>query len=237
MEATVTSAPHLRPKEPPKLRPTDFGEGHADWKHQTLHSIKFWNPEVAKLMTTKELSFTKWHEDDDDEFWIDPKNMDANLAGFQLLSAAVRKRARTRLNTAMSKAIKGPNVPAVHESSDDDDSGYPEEYKDFDGTERQARQKESLKTSVYVAWQALLEHDDGAADRIMQKLMSMKCYKIGLVPDHLDKINDLYEEYKATVEEQRLEFEQSMLSDHLMKSLPDSYYLAVSQAELPRQSS
>ena len=58
----------------------------------------------------------------------------------------------------------------------------------------------------------------------------MKCYKISQVPDHLDKIDDLYEEYKATVEEQRLEFEQSMLLDYLIKSLPDSYYLSLRQS-------
>ena len=49
----------------------------------------------------------------------------------------------------------------------------------------------------------------------------MKCYKISQVPDHLDKIDDLYEEYMATVEEQRLTFEQSMLSDYPIKSLPN----------------
>ena len=186
-------------------------------------------------MTDKELSYTKWPGEEDDEFWIDPKHMEANLAGFQLLSAAVRKRARTRLNTAMSKAIKGPNQPTVHEDTDDDDSEYPEDYKDLDGTERQARQKECLKTSVYVAWQALLEHDDGAADRIMQKLMSMKCYKISLVPDHLDKIDDLYEEYKATSRRTA----SGIRAKHAL-GLPHEvltrFLLPVTQAELPRQS-
>ena len=66
---------------------------------------------------------------------------------------------------------------------------------------------------MYVTWQALLEHDEAAADQILQKLGSMKCYKISQVPDHLNKIDDLYKEYKATVEEQRLTFEQSMLSE------------------------
>ena len=64
-------------------------------------------------MTDKELSYTKWPGEEDEEFWIDPKHMEANLAGFQLLSAAVRKRARTRLNSAMNKAVKGPNQPTV----------------------------------------------------------------------------------------------------------------------------
>lgn len=49
------------------------------------------------------------------------------------------------------------------------------------------------------------------------------------MPDHLDRIDDLYEEYKATVEEQRLTFEQSMLCDYLIKSLPDAYYLPLRQ--------
>ena len=58
----------------------------------------------------------------------------------------------------------------------------------------------------------------------------MKCYKISQVPDHLNKINDQYKEYKATVEEQRLMFKQSMLSDYLIKSLPNSYYLSLRQS-------
>ena len=58
----------------------------------------------------------------------------------------------------------------------------------------------------------------------------MKCYKISQVPEHLSKIDDLYKEYKATVEEQRLMFEQSMLCDYLIKSLPDSYYLSLRQS-------
>ena len=61
---------------------------------------------------------------------------------------------------------------------------------------------------VYVAWQALLEHDDTAADRIMQKLSTMKCYRISQVPEHPDKIDGLFHEYKSTVEDQRLKFEQ-----------------------------
>ena len=63
----------------------------------------------------------------------------------------------------------------------------------------------------------------------------MKCYKISQVPEHLDKIDDLYEEYKATVEEQRLTFEQSVLCDYLIKSLPDSSILSITQEELARQ--
>ena len=42
-------------------------------------------------------------------------------------------------------------------------------------------------------------------------------------------MDDLYEEYKATVEEQRLTFEQSMLCDYLVKSLPNEYYLPLRQ--------
>lgn len=64
----------------------------------------------------------------------------------------------------------------------------------------------------------------------MQKLSAMKCYRINQVPEHLNKIDDLYEEYKSTVKEQRLKFEQSMLSKYLIKSLPDSYYLPVKQS-------
>ncbi len=75
--------------------------------YQTYQSVKFWNSDISKLMTNKELSFTTWLGDDEkEEFWIDPKHMEANLAGFQLLSAAVRKRARMCLNTTMNKAIK-----------------------------------------------------------------------------------------------------------------------------------
>ena len=85
-EASVTSDAHLRLKEPPKLRTTDFGEGHTDWKHQTLNSVQFWNNDVAELMTKKELSFTKWNDDEEDEFWINPKLMSASEAGFRLLS-------------------------------------------------------------------------------------------------------------------------------------------------------
>ena len=57
VEANVTSDAHLRPKEPPKLRTTDFGEQHTDWKHNTFNSVQFWNSDVAQLMTNKELSF------------------------------------------------------------------------------------------------------------------------------------------------------------------------------------
>ena len=81
-EASVTSDAHLRPKEPPKLQTTDFGEGHTDWKHQTLNSVQFWNNDVAELMTKEELSFTKWGDDEEEQFWIDPKYMATNEAGF-----------------------------------------------------------------------------------------------------------------------------------------------------------
>ena len=113
----------------------------------------------------------------------------------------------------MNKAIKGPHQPTVHDEDTDDDKAadYPQQYKDLDEDERQECQKDHLSSSVYIAWQALLGHDDAAADRILQKLSSIKCYKINQVPDHLDKIDDIYEDYKAAVEEQRLELEQSVL--------------------------
>ena len=66
--AKVTSDVNLRPKEPPKLRSTDFGEGHTDWKHQTLNSVQFWNSDVAELMTKKELPFHKWDGDEEEQF-------------------------------------------------------------------------------------------------------------------------------------------------------------------------
>ena len=57
----------------------------------------------------------------------------------------------------------------------------------------------------------------------------MMCYQISNMLEHLDKLNDLYESYKSTVKEQHLKFEQSMLSKYLIKSLPDSFHLAMKQ--------
>ena len=104
----------------------------------------------------------------------------------------------------MSKAKSNmAHQPTAHNETSDEDiiNEYPDEYKDLDQDERQEKQQEHLRTSVYFAWKALLEHNDAAADRILKKLSSIKCYRISQVPDHLDKIDDLYEEYKATVEE------------------------------------
>ena len=53
---------------------------------------------------------------------------------------------------------------------------------------------------------------------------------ISNVPDHLSKNDNLYELYKSSVKEQHLKFEQSMLSNYLIKSLPDSYHLVVKQS-------
>ena len=171
VEAEVTSDAHLRPKEPPKLRTTDFGEQHTDWKHSTFNSVQFWNKDVAQLMTKKDLSFMK-NEDNEDEFWLDPKLMSANEAGVRMLSTAVRKKACTHLTNAMILAQSGPAIPTVQDedSKDDRDSDYPEFYLNLNAAERQQRQLKCLKTSVYVAWQALLQHNDTAADCIMQKL-------------------------------------------------------------------
>ena len=67
--------------------------------------MKFWNSDVAELMTKRELSFTTWPNKEHDQFWIDPKYMAVNIAGFQLLSAAVHKRARTHLNTTSAMLL------------------------------------------------------------------------------------------------------------------------------------
>ena len=93
----------------------------------------------------------------------------------------------------MNQAKGGPHQPTVQDETSDDgiDAEYPDYYKDLDAAERQKRQQECLKTSVYVVWQALLEHNEAAADRILQKLPAMKCYRISQVSDHLDKIDDL----------------------------------------------
>ena len=127
VEAEVTSDAHLRPKEPPKLRTTDFGEQHTDWKHSKFNSVQFWNKDVAQLMTKKDLSFIK-NDDNEDEFWLNPKLMSANEAGFRLLSTAVRKKARTHLTNAMNLAQSGPAIPTVQDKDSDDNRNmeYPE---------------------------------------------------------------------------------------------------------------
>ena len=110
----------------------------------------------------KELSFHKWDGDEEEQFWIDPKYFSANKAGFRLLSAAVRKKARTHLNNTMNQAkSNGTHQLTVHNKTSDDDvdAEYPGSYKDLDAAECQKRQQEHLKNSVYIVWQALLEHD------------------------------------------------------------------------------
>ena len=146
VEAKVTEI-NLRPKEPPKLRSTDFGEGHADWKHQTFHAIQFWNSDVADLMQKRELSFHKWDGDENEEFWLDPDLFSANEAGSRLLSAAVRKKARMQVNNAMSTARSNKaHQPTAHDETSDEDTmnEYPAEYKALDAEERQEKQQEHL---------------------------------------------------------------------------------------------
>ena len=68
----------------------------------------------------------------------------------------------THLNNAMNQAkSNGTHQLTVHDETSHDgvDAGYPDSYKDLDAAERQKRQQEHLKNSVYIAWQALLEHD------------------------------------------------------------------------------
>ena len=130
VEVTVTTSNLLQPKEPPKLRITDFGEVHSDWKHTTSNTIKFWNSDVAELMTKEDLSFMK-NDEDEDEFWLDPRHMDANKAGFRLLSTAVKKKAQTHLTNTMNIAPSGPAKPTDLEEDPEDDkaSDYPNSFE------------------------------------------------------------------------------------------------------------
>ena len=69
----------------------------------------------------KEMLFTKWGNNEEEQFWIDPKHMAANEAGFRLLSAAVRKKACTHLNNTMNQAKSGPHQPTIHKETSDND--------------------------------------------------------------------------------------------------------------------
>ena len=172
------------------------------------------------------------NDKNEDEFGLDPKYMDANEAGFRLLSTTVKRKACTHLMNTMNLALSRPAKPTNHnkDSEDNKDSDYSDSYLKLTSEERQQHQLKCLKTLVYMAWQALLQNNEAAADRILQKMSNMKCYRISNVAEHLDKINNLHESYKSTVEGQCLKFEQSMLSEYLIKSLPDSYHLTIKQS-------
>ena len=74
-------------------------------------------------MIKKDLSFMK-NDKNEDEFWLDPKYMDANEAGFGLLLTAVQRKTRTHLTSAMNLALSGPAKPTNHneDTKDDKDS-------------------------------------------------------------------------------------------------------------------
>ena len=74
----------------------------------------------------KDLSFTK-NDEDEDGFWLDPKHMDANEAGFRLLSTTMKKKVCTHLTNAMNLALSGPvKLTNLEEDSEDNNtSNYP----------------------------------------------------------------------------------------------------------------
>lgn len=229
--ATAVRAELLRPGKPLTLGVTKMAVGHNDWLARTLASIKFWNPPAAKILLGKLISFDM---DDDSEsyghFWMHPNDFNTNQALFNMLQAAVPGKARSHLLTAIRTACADDDLEPDKELVHDDDTDYDNHpYQNMTNNEKMPAQEDhdQMRNSAFLAWQAPDQTDEASIDKTLPRLPNTKCDDLRRVPAHLNTMDNLYDQYRRSVGEERLDLEQQMLPDYLIESLPDAFILSI----------
>jgi hypothetical protein len=158
---------------------------------------------------------------------MDPAAEVCNESLYSMLEASVAGRARTRLTTSMRQHLEDTEL-LPHTSDDatsESDGGTP-----WTSEMKKERQVRFMTRSSYLAWQTLSQHDEADADKWLDKLSAARCTDLTKVPQHLDRMEDLFDKYSNSVPDERLQHEQPMLSDKLTDSLPDVFITNIGSA-------